>query len=472
MLWKASAPRAALTADLDQLERAITDRLLEPPRRQRDRLAQEHEIAGFLDRVQQQSAFLLETYRDKDGLRAREMKGLLGGEIGAFEEFYKQLNEVKDLHRKYPNGAVDDLEEAYRKKPRTEEAMDEIDRMFTGEETQGRYMDLIRFHEEYLNLRGAKHLTYLQYLNAFFRFDAVPKTSKDDAYVRYLDELAEYLQSFLRRTQPLSDPDGIIAKIGEDFADEWQREEAARADDDALFCKPCGKAFEKETVFQAHLDSKKHKRTAAAGGAGAGGSAAAARRQAVARGEYVVEKLAEVLDDVRAETLANVERRQTLTDRERQLELDALDREELSAEEEEEEDEAVPEDDGKIYNPLKLPLGWDGKPIPFWLWKLHGLGVEYPCEICGNFVYMGRKAFDKHFMEARHVHGLRCLGITNSHVFREIIYIKDAIALWTKLKKDKRLQENSREQIVEMEDDEGNVMSEKIYNDLKKQGLL
>ena len=25
-----------------------------------------------------------------------------------------------------------------------------------------------------------------------------------------------------------------------------------------------------------------------------------------------------------------------------------------------------------IYNPKNLPLGWDGKPIPYWLYKLHG----------------------------------------------------------------------------------------------------
>jgi len=52
------------------------------------------------------------------------------------------------------------------------------------------------------------------------------------------------------------------------------------------------------------------------------------------------------------------------------------------AEEEEEEE--------RIYNPLKLPMGWDGKPIPYWLYKLHGLGVEYRCEICSDHVYMGR----------------------------------------------------------------------------------
>ncbi len=31
------------------------------------------------------------------------------------------------------------------------------------------------------------------------------------------------------------------------------------------------------------------------------------------------------------------------------------------------------EEDDFVYNPLKLPLGWDGKPIPYWLYKLHGL---------------------------------------------------------------------------------------------------
>lgn len=92
------------------------------------------------------------------------------------------------------------------------------------------------------------------------------------------------------------------------------------------------------------------------------------------------------------------------------------------------EQESDDEDEDRIYNPLKLPLGWDGKPIPYWLYKLHGLGVEYPCEICGNYVYMGRKAFDKHFQEWRHAHGMRCLGIPNTRHFHEITKIEDAYA--------------------------------------------
>jgi len=98
-----------------------------------------------------------------------------------------------------------------------------------------------------------------------------------------------------------------------------------------------------------------------------------------------------------AETKANVERRFSLTAREREEELidDApvavpVDPDGAAPEEE-------PEEEERIYNPLKLPLGWDGKPIPYWLYKLHGLGVEYRCEICSDFVYMGRKNFERHF---------------------------------------------------------------------------
>lgn len=40
-----------------------------------------------------------------------------------------------------------------------------------------------------------------------------------------------------------------------------------------------------------------------------------------------------------------------------------------------------------IYNPLKLPMGWDGKPIPYWLYKLHGLGQVGP-----DFPYQGVKS--------------------------------------------------------------------------------
>lgn len=93
------------------------------------------------------------------------------------------------------------------------------------------------------------------------------------------------------------------------------------------------------------------------------------------------------------DTKSNVERRFSLTAREREQELldaakpkPAAPPPKTNAEGEPEEEE----EEERIYNPLKLPLGWDGKPIPYWLYKLHGLGVEYRCEICSDQVYMGR----------------------------------------------------------------------------------
>ncbi|KAK7203320.1 hypothetical protein BZA70DRAFT_283417 [Myxozyma melibiosi] len=485
--------------DLDRLEQAIADRLLAPPKSHRAKIAQQHEIAKFLERIQQQSKFLLTSLEDPDGLRANEIEKIHGGQTSTpLDEFYKQYKEIKDFHRRYPNEPVDNLEENYRKKRKTEttedeaaggqsSAVDVIESMFTGEEHLGRYLDLVAFHERYLNIRGVKRVSYVQYFDVVDKFAQISKSSKDEEYFKYITALSSYLQSFLRRTQPLNDPDGMIDKIGEDFEKEWEEkakeastvEKADGPVENGWYCSACDKVFEKQTVYDAHFTGKKHKKNAE--NKKTGGSSHTSvqdlKARVIALREYEIVKLFEILAKERADTKVNVERKSALTVRERQLEMEALEREENGEEDSEDEDGAGEGsggdgEDGKIYNPLKLPIGWDGKPIPFWLWKLHGLGVEYPCEICGNFVYMGRKAFDKHFVEPRHIHGLRCLGIQNSSLFREITSIQDALTLWNKIKREKRAQESMQEQAIEVEDDEGNVMSEKVYNDLKKQGLL
>lgn len=45
-------------------------------------------------------------------------------------------------------------------------------------------------------------------------------------------------------------------------------------------------------------------------------------------------------------------------------------------EEEPESEESEDEGEKPIYNPKKVPLDWTGKPIPYWLYKLHGLNIE------------------------------------------------------------------------------------------------
>jgi len=136
--------------------------------------------------------------------------------------------------------------------------------------------------------------------------------------------------------------------------------------------------------------------------------------------------------------------------------------------EEESDDDDIPEVKLKIAN---YPVGWDGKPIPYWLYKLHGLGVEYKCEICGNTGYFGKKAYEQHFQEMKHAYGMKCLGIPNTKQFHDITKINDAIALWNKISKDQTKIAWKPEQQEEYEDSKGNVFSRKVYEDLKRQGL-
>jgi len=144
---------------------------------------------------------------------------------------------------------------------------------------------------------------------------------------------------------------------------------------------------------------------------------------------------------------------------------------------EEEEQGVVVEDDDEEEEPVRMtienyPIGWDGKPIPYWLYKLHGLGIEYKCEICGNTSYFGRKAFEKHFQEWRHAHGMSCLNIPNTLHFQEITKIQDAQALWAKIKTDGQKGVWRPDAEEEFEDTEGHVMSRRTYEDLRRQGLV
>lgn len=130
------------------------------------------------------------------------------------------------------------------------------------------------------------------------------------------------------------------------------------------------------------------------------------------------------------------------------------------------------DDDVPVYNPLNVPLGWDGKPIPLWLYKLHGLGVEYRCEVCGNHSYWGRKAFDRHFSEWRHANGMRCLGVPNTKHFHDITYIAEVLTLYSKIKDQLRVDQFNGEMEEEFEDSQGNVLNRRTYEDLARQGLL
>jgi len=184
-------------------------------------------------------------------------------------------------------------------------------------------------------------------------------------------------------------------------------------------------------------------------------------KQEVKMNEAKIAKLSHELQEVISNTLAKTENKLTKTYQE-------IDDENI--------DETPSiyidnEDNDYIYNPLKLPAGPDGKPIPYWLYKLHGLNRKIECEICGNFVYEGRRAFEKHFEEARHRQGMQALGIPNSRTFFEITSINDAMNLWNSVKSSKN-EQDCGDNVQEVEDEDGNVYSKETYELLKKQGIL
>ncbi|XP_074316731.1 splicing factor SF3a60 homolog [Silene latifolia] len=182
--------------------------------------------------------------------------------------------------------------------------------------------------------------------------------------------------------------------------------------------------------------------------------------------EAKVKKLCEILKETIERTREHVVNRQGMSSNERKLEDEYYEdssRDDEGGEEEEEE---------AVSNPLKLPLGFDGKPIPYWLYKLHGLGQKFNCEICGDHTYCGRREFEMHFKESRHQHGMRCLGIPNTKSFHEITSIEEAKKLWEEIKQRRQSSKWLPEVYEEFEDSEGNVYNKKTYTDLSRQGLI
>ena len=124
-----------------------------------------------------------------------------------------------------------------------------------------------------------------------------------------------------------------------------------------------------------------------------------------------------------------------------------------------------------LYDPNKV-VDWEGKPIPYWQYKLHGMNLTFDCEICGDVRYRGPLAYHQHFSQHQHTEKLRALGIPYSDAFDGVAKIDDAVALWKSIQqKDTRVTFNPEVE-EEFEDSHGNVLGRKVYEDLSRQGLL
>lgn len=433
---------------------------------ERERILSEHRLKSLLEMYVNATTSLRELYEDKDGERKTEVAALSGP--NEFSEFYSRLKQIKDFYKKHPNEVSVPLQVEF----------DELSKVYTGnsadvesgsllvefsdEEGFGRYLDLHECYNMFLNLRNVEKSDYIQYIMTFDHVFDIPKERKNMEYKRYLETLISYLHGFVNRVRPLLDLDAEMAQVEKNFEQQWQagqfpgwpkEQESAMTHSGAhldlsAFSSPeelaslgldrlksalmalgikCGGTLEERAQ---RLFSTKGKRNIdpsliAKKNAGRQNTRDAARNYEIATLEAQLYRYAELVSEHRGATKENVQRKQARTDGERE------DSDAEASESEVEEDDA----DDVPYNPKNLPLGWDGKPIPYWLYKLHGLNISYNCEICGNYTYKGPKAFQRHFAEWRHAHGMRCLGIPNTAHFANVTQIEDAITCKLKSKK-------------------------------------
>jgi len=310
-------------------------------------------------------------------------------------------------------------------------------------------------------------------------------------------------------TQKASNPDepqrGTPAVKQEDTMGTGETKSSGQVIDteSPLYCKACARMFANTAVFTHHLTGKKHIRAEEelkskahhststsnsqpkdniAAGQKKGGSTSSsadpeddASQQSVVvpknlpaimrpilEMEYLIGAYADLLRVQIMSTRAFVEKKHTKSYRELLADLEAMN-EEDDAELARKFDALINQENEvssspTIYNPLNLPLDWDGKPIPVWLYKLHGLNIKYECEICCGAVYRGQRDFYKHFTEWRHQHAMKQLGLPNTPHFMHITRVDDAKALLKKLQQDQAATEFNPLAEEEIETESGQVL--------------
>ncbi|RLV83140.1 Pre-mRNA-splicing factor PRP9 [Meyerozyma sp. JA9] len=442
---------------------------------------QQHEVSYFLDKCKRQKQAFLDAKNDP---AVDEELKRLEDSSGDFVEFDKMLDKIVkhyEIQQKEPSAPQDiaGLYRMYSSAPATSIATTRknkiktkrkyilsavaahltADSLFTPEECYGKYFDLRDLHAEYQHFAETSYRDFLVVLQDLKR----PANADPKAYVAFVQKLAKYLQSFYGRKYPFRDPGALLSEIATEFSSE------APSEEDPLYCESCDKRFAKESVFTAHLTGKKHKKNAQRSSENDPVSSSLFE-------EFKARKLCEALAETLANTITNVDRQTALTEREKQIEG-------IGLADDDSEDTVVQSTSGSDDSSdsdreesafANMPLGADGTPIPPWLYKLQGLHRSYDCEVCGNISYKGRVAYNKHFGGAKHVQGLKLLGVDDDSIplFKSISTIDEAVSLWRKIKRANRIEEGERENAVEVEDEAGNVMSRKDYLDLKKQGLL
>ncbi|ETO31737.1 hypothetical protein RFI_05382 [Reticulomyxa filosa] len=232
-----------------------------------------------------------------------------------------------------------------------------------------------------------------------------------------------------------------------------KEKESEKEKEPKAFCFMCDRAFDNANVLKYHMLSKK-----------------CVDKKPIALLETKVQLFAELLEDNINATRDYLDKKQTMTYAEIRREMFESTNEQIITETME-----FPENDEDAIenlNPKNVPLDFDGKPIPYWLFKFRQLNRSFRCNVCGGVEYRGPRAFERHFREWRHAHNMRKLGIPNTKDYHMITEREDAKALCDKLKREKvQLSWNPSEE-EEFEDNDGNVFNKCTFEQLKRQGVI
>ena len=180
-----------------------------------------------------------------------------------------------------------------------EHVLDQAEKIFSGEEGHGKYLDLHKHYFAFCRLSKLRKLNliksddYLSWLQNFDKFNIVPLYIKQTSqYAEYVKNLVDYLKDFFCRSKPLVDFSEISEQVEEMFDGEWEqrslfgwenaiakiygednapsesnekpRNEEKTEQAESNYCQACRKAFTNKNVYDFHLKGKRHIKAAAA----------------------------------------------------------------------------------------------------------------------------------------------------------------------------------------------------------------
>ena len=360
---------------------------------------------GILERMETISNWMAAMERPgnrRDRLVQRYVRGVLRRRYRRYKKLGKQNIEAKTC-------VQDGVRVLRCLKHYESRASKEVLRVFKDSRLYGAGLELGGIFGRYGDVHGCKE--YKEFLRRVQRVDVKGEGFR---YLRYLDELSEYLRGFMKvkyfgrymrrwastpRVVSKGDGRSLCRSKG---AEDW--EGFAK-----VYCVKCEREISRN-VLGYHLGGKKHK--------DGDGDEVLYCAMSVEKAEGLVREGFRALEKERKYSVSLFSRRS------KQERVD----------------------------------------VPRWRHRLRDLDILFECGICGYSGY-GRDGFDRHFGEEAHARGVRKYGVEYSPKLRGITRADVLIGM-------RGSKEDSDRYSEEFEDGEGNVFDRRTYEDLVRNNLI